>query len=121
MKYTDMLDAIDRHSQEILKVVLVNEKYTYERTDKFDKGVCIVYSYSCYGEYTEDEVDLTFDEYNSENGVQMYLDRRKRELEEYERQLDEKHKENEKIRKQLRYEQYMKLKKEFENIEVNNE
>ena len=112
MKYTDMLDAIDRHSQEILKVVLVNEKYTYERTDKFDKG---------YGEYTENEVDLTFDEYNSENGVQMYLDRRKRELEEYEQQLDEKHKENEKIRKQLRYEQYIELKKEFENIEVNNE
>ena len=27
--------------------------------------------------------------------------------------------ENEKIRKQLRYEQYIELKKEFENIEVN--
>lgn len=47
MKYTDMLDAIDRHSQEILKVVLVNEKYNLPqfsvKLSASRRGDCIGY------------------------------------------------------------------------------
>ena len=60
------------------------------------------------------------EEFNSENGIQMYIDRLKQEEIEKQKELEKSKKAIEERNKQLRYEMYLQYKKEFEN-EENNE
>ena len=82
--------------------------------------IIITIGKSFYSEWCEKTFEILPEEFNSENGIQMYIDRLKQEEIEKQKELEKSKKAIEERNKQLRYEMYLQYKKEFEN-EENNE
>lgn len=111
---TEMMKKIDERAKEFIKNTDYKDwDYQYTRFED-DKAIILV-GKSFRGEWDSNSLEVLSEEFNSENGIQMYFDRMKKEEIEWQQKLDEIEKEQEEKNKQLRYEMYLRFKKEFEN------
>lgn len=114
LTFTEMMKKIDERAKEFLKNTDYKD-WNYRYTQIEDDKVIILVEKSFHGEWDSNSLEVLSEEFNSENGIQMYFDRMKKEEIEWQQKLDEIEKEQEEKNKQLRYEMYLKYKKEFEN------
>lgn len=111
---TEMMKKIDERAKEFIKNTDYKDwDYQYTRFED-DKAIILV-GKLFRGEWDSNSLEVLSEEFNSENGIQMYFDRMKKEEIEWQQKLDKIEKEQEEKNKQLRYEMYLKYKKEFED------
>lgn len=119
MNYVDMIYAIDKRAKEFIKSMEYSN-WEYQHTTILNNMIIITIGKSFCSEWCETTFEILPEEFNSENGIQMYIDRLKQEEIEKQKELEKSKKAIEERNKQLRYEMYLQYKKEFEN-EENNE
>lgn len=119
MNYIEMFNEINKKAKEFIKV---SEYYDwiYEYTYFENNLVIICVGKSFYGEWDDQTIEVLPEEFNLENGVQIYLDRKHKEELERQQKFEKAQKEINERNKQLKYKMYLQYKKEFEN-EKNNE
>lgn len=114
MNYIEMFNAIDKKAKEFIKVSDYCY-WTYQYTYFDNEFVIICVGKSFCGEYDTETIQVLPEEFNSENGVQMYIDRKNKEELERQQNFEKAQKEINERNKQLRYALYLQYKKEFEN------
>lgn len=109
LTYTEMLEKVIERAKKFQKESEYSDwKFESITIDTHYNCVTIKFGKSFYGEWDVDCLDISFEEFNSENGVQLCFDRVKKEQEElYKIECGR--------RQEEKYNQYLKLKKEFEN------
>lgn len=111
---TEMMKKIDERAKEFIKNTDYKDwDYQYTRFED-DKAIILV-GKLFRGEWDSNSLEVLSEEFNSENGIQMYFDRMKKEEIEWQQKRARIQKILEEQNKKARFEQYLELKKEFEN------
>lgn len=86
MNYVDMIYAIDKRAKEFIKSMEYSN-WEYQHTTILNNMIIITIGKSFCSEWCEETFEILPEEFNSENGIQMYIDRLKQEEIEKQKEL----------------------------------